>query len=157
MKQHTNIVVLDGIKIDIAPPDLDGDGQVGGVETVTQSYDGGITPVVQPTEMGETLQQLNLDEIQLDTRMSGIDLRARLHPMTIPFYGALDSLVGFRIAPQQCLAFTRQMKRLSVSIKGLGRKEIVDLVGGKKEQDAKAGMGGFGDKMKGFFGGGNHG
>lgn len=150
LSERRDIIVLDGMKIDIQPADIDGDGIVGEVETVSQSYEG-IQPVMQPTELGETLQQLNLDTLD-DTRMSGIDMRARLHPMSLPFYGALDSLVGFRIAPQQCLAFTRQMKRLSVSIKGLGRQEIVQLVGGKKEQDAK--MGGFGDRMKGFFGGG---
>lgn len=152
LKERRTTVILDGVKIDVTPADLDGDGVVGGVEKVAQAYDGGIQPVIQPTELGETLQQLNLDELD-DNRMSGIDMRARLHPATLPFYGALDSLVGFRIAPQQCLVFTRQMKRLSVSIKGLGRKEIVDLVSGKKEMDAKmGGMGGFGDKVKGFMG-----
>ena len=70
---------------------------------------------------------------------------------------AIDTLVGLKILPSSCLAFTRQKKRLNVSLDGKGRGEMVALVAGKKEQDAKVGGSGMMDRVKGFFGGGNGG
>lgn len=133
------VINLDGIRMRLQSPDLDGDGTVGGVETVTQNIEQGITSVVQPTELGDSLKQLNQDEIELVSRMSGIDMRARLHPFEISSVLALDALVSLGVLPTKCLAFTRQKKRLSVSEGGLGRKEIVEIVAGKQERDKQAG------------------
>lgn len=143
---------LDGIPIVVIPPDLDDDGKVGGTEIVTQKVSSGVMTVQQPTELGETLKELNFDDIQQNTRMSGIDMRARLHYAEITSVLALDALVSLGVVPTKCLAFTRQKKRLSVSLDGKGRDDIVNIVAGKREQEAKAGMNGFGDRMKTFFG-----
>lgn len=149
------IINLDGIKIRLKAPDLDNDGITGEVETITRQFDPGITSVQQNTELEGALKELNEDEINIGARNSGIDMRARLHPMEISSVLALDALVALRVLHTRNLAFSRQKKRLSVSIKGEGRKEIVDVVSGKKEQDAK--MGGLGERIKtgigGFFGG----
>ena len=148
------IIKIDGVPVKVISPDLDGDGNVGGVETI--SKDMGLTNINQSSELGDSLKELNKDSIEGDTRMSGIDMRARLHPLEISSILALDALVSLRIMPTSCLAFTRQKKRLSVSLEGKGREEIVNIVAGKRELDAKAGMGGFMDKAKGFLGiGGN--
>lgn len=147
------IVTLDGVKIDITPADLDGDGQTGGVETLRQNINQGIQPVVQPTELGESLKELNSDSIESLSRMSGIDMRARLQYIEIASILALDSLVSLGCLPIKCLSFTRQKKRLSVSLNGKGREEIVSVVSGKREMDAKlGGMSGFGERIKGFMG-----
>ena len=146
------IIKLDGISMQIETPDLDNDGSSGGVETIIQKTDTGIQPVAQSTELGESLKELNLDALDANIRMSGIDLRARLFGIEISSILALDALVSFGILPTKCLAFTRQKKRLSVSLDGKGREEIVSLVAGKKEMEAKAGMGGFGDRIKNFMG-----
>jgi len=146
------IVKLDGVKLEVNPPDLDGDGQTGGVEHVAQRMPGNTQNIVQPTELGDSLKHLNDDSLDNATRMSGIDMRARLHHMEVSSVLALDALVAMRVLPSRCLAFSRQKKRLSVSISGKGREEIVQIVGGKRDQDAKAGMmGSFGDKAKQFF------
>jgi len=146
------IIKLDGVRLEVNPPDLDGDGQSGGVEHITQRMPGNTQNIVQPTELGDSLKHLNDDSLDSSTRMSGIDMRARLHPMEVSSVLALDALVAMGVLPSRCLAFSRQKKRLSVSIAGKGREEIVNIVGGKREQDAKAGMGGFMDKAKGFMG-----
>jgi len=148
------IVKLDGVRLEVNPPDLDRDGEVGGVEHVTQRIpEGSTTNIVQPTELGDSLKHLNDDTLDTSTRMSGIDMRARLHYMEISSVLALDALVAMGVLPSRCLAFSRQKKRLSVSINGKGREEIVGIVAGKRDQDAKAGMmGSFGDKVKGFMG-----
>ncbi len=147
------IIVLDGVKMQVEAADLDEDGITGGVESIKQNFDQGITTIQQPTELGDTLKELNRDDIEALSRMSGIDMRARLAPFEVQSVLALDALVSLGVLPTKCLAFTRQKKRLSVSLQGLGRKEIVDIVGGKREQDAKmGGMGGMGDRFKNFMG-----
>ena len=146
------IVKLDGVKLEVNPPDLDGDGETGGTEQIIQRMPGNTSNIIQPTELGDSLKHLNDDSLDTATRMSGIDMRARLHPMEVSSVLALDALVAMGVLPSRCLAFSRQKKRLSVSIGGKGREEIVNIVGGKRDQDAKAGMMGFGDKVKGFMG-----
>jgi len=97
-----------------------------------------IQDISQPTELGESLKELNNDDLATN-RVSNIDMRSRLHPIEVPSILAVDTLVAFKLLPISCLGFTRQKKRLSVSIEGKGRQEIVDIVAGKREQDVKGG------------------
>lgn len=153
--QVNQVINLDGIKMQVEAADLDGDGKTGGVEKIQQTYDEGIQPVVQPTELGDSLNQLNLDNLETNTRMSGIDLRTRLHHAEIASVLALDALVSLGVLPTKCLAFTRQKKRLAVSIEGKGREDIVNIVAGKRDQDARMGMmGGMKEGFKSFMGAG---
>lgn len=128
---------LDGVKVQLVNPDLDGDGEVGGTELVERNFndDDGVVPFSNPTELKETLEQLNMDVVERGTRMSGIDMRARLRDIEVNLITAFDALVGLRVIPPECLNFTRQKKRLSVSLKGKGRDEIVRIAEGKREYD----------------------
>ena len=143
-------IILDGIKYG----DTRDDPRTASTTQLApiQHNEASTSNITQPTELGETLKELNDDTIEPETRMSGIDMRARLHPMEIVGLLGIDTLVAFRVLPESCLQFTRQKKRLSVSIKGEGRKEIVDITGGKREHDAKMGGGGFVDKLRSFAG-----
>lgn len=127
------VINLDGTRVKLIPRDLDNNGQIGGTEFV--SKDSSETSIIQATELGESLKELNLDNIDPITRMSGIDMRARLHGLEIASILAMDALVALKFLPTSCLAFTRQKKRLSVSLEGKGRGEVVDIVAGKKEHD----------------------
>ena len=118
-----------------------------------QQHQRGIQPIIQPTEIGESLKDLNSDEIEPETRMTTIDMRARLHPIEATSVLAMDALVALNVLPIKCLAFTRQKKRLSVSIDGKGREEIVQVIGGKRENEIRAGIGGKMEQMKGLIGG----
>ena len=150
------IISIDGIRIRINPADLDGDGETGGIEELQQSViEGGIQPIQNPTELGDTLKELNRDDIEPTSRMSGIDMRSRLHPIEVSSILAFDTLVSLRFIPTKCLSFTRNKKRLSVSLLGEGRKEIVSIVAGKR--DVESNKMGFGDRIKGFFGGNKNG
>lgn len=113
----------------------------------------GVQNITHTTELGDSLKELNKDEIEEKTRMSGIDMRSRLHPVEISSILALDSLVALGICPIKCLSFTRQKKRLSVSLQGKGREEIVDIVGRKREEDSKKQGFNIGEGFKNFFGG----
>lgn len=103
----------------------------------------------QPTELGDSLKELNNDSLQQDTQMSNIDMRTRLHWIEINSILALDTLVALKVLPLRLLNYTRQKKRLNVSQDGLGRKEIVEIVGGKREHDKQAGIG---SRIGSFFG-----
>lgn len=102
---------------------------------------GGTRDIIQPTESGESIRELNKDDIDPGTRQSAIDMNSRLHPIEISAVIAFDVLVGLGILPQKCIVLSRQKKRLSVSLGGRGRQEIVDLVTGKHLRDEKKGMG----------------
>lgn len=106
--------------------------------------------VIDKTELGEALDHLNNDQIdEQDSRMSNIDLRSRLHHTEIASVLALDSLVSLGVLPSRCLAFTRQKKRLAVSLEGKGRLDIIEIVRGKEEREVtRSGMG----KIKSLFG-----
>jgi len=143
---------FEGIKIELKQPDLDGDRKTGGIEVINRNFDDAITEVTQPTEMGEMVKEINNDNIERESRMSGIDMKSRLHPMEVPALLGLDSLVALRFLPKEIINFSRQKKRLSVSLNGLGRSEIVSLVQGKQDiEQNKTGF--FGRMINNFKGG----
>ena len=147
------IITLDGVKTKLIPTDLDGDGVTGGVEEVKQKFSDSVTNITQGTELEGSLKELNADSINPETRMSQIDMRTRLASFEISAVLAVDSLVALGVLPQRCLPLSTQKKRLNVSEGGKGRAEMVELVAGKREQDAKTGMlGGFTGGVKSLFG-----
>jgi len=147
-----SIITLDGVPLQLRSPDLDGDGKTGGVETI-QTYQG-ITPVSNPTELGESLRESFEDHIDPVTKMSSIDMKTRIYNVfERNAMMAIDSSVSLGMLPVRCLVITRQAKRLNVSMKGEGRKEIVDLVAGKREHDKQVASGGLFGGIKNMMGG----
>jgi hypothetical protein len=98
------------------------------------------TEIIQSTELGQALEQLNKDDIDPGTKMSSIDMRSRLEPQEISQLTAVDFLVCVRFLSGNTLNLTRQIKRLKVSEKGKGREEQVRVIAGKKEQDKMTNM-----------------
>jgi hypothetical protein len=135
MYKMAGIIRLDGVPIEIIRPDLDGDGRIDTHAERLPIRSNNTTQIVQGTELGESLKELNDDSIQDDSRMSSVDFKARLHYLELPSILAMDTLVAFRVLPPECLSFTRQKKRLSISLAGKGREEMVSMVHGKKEMD----------------------
>jgi hypothetical protein len=111
----------------------------------------GDTGIITPTEISElqgSLQELNNDTVNNQSRTSGIDLRTRLHNTEIASITVLDTLVAFNFLPMSIVPFTLQKKRLNVSINGKGREEIVELVAGKREKEQSAPSSFFGNLFK---------
>lgn len=151
-------IKVDGIVYSLKDPDVDGDGQTGGTENLERSFNNDIQPINQPTELGETLRDFNRDDIEPTTRMTSIDLRTRIGNIyERNALMAIDALVALKFLPSDCLSITRQTKRLNVSMKGEGRKEVVDIVAGKREHDKQMGNGGIVNGIKSFFGGSQNG
>ena len=142
-------ITLDGSKIVMNKVSI-----VKKAEFVNQNNFGHI-PIIQPTEIGDALRNLNNDDIDPDTRMSGIDMRSRIGSAEISPILAIDACVCLGVLPRKCLTLTRQKKRLSVSLNGLGRDDITNVVSGKQEMDAKKGGGSIVDRIKGVFSTGN--
>ncbi|MGM0495440.1 MAG: hypothetical protein ACQERX_02135 [Bacillota bacterium] len=111
--------------------------------------------IKEPTELGEVIRDLNNDTIERETKMSGIDMRSRLHEIEVSSILAVDTLVSFNFLPLSCLPFTRQKKRLAVSLDGKGRDDIVKIVSGKREMDEKMGGGSIMSGIANKFSGGN--
>ena len=129
---------LDGTLVRVLQRDLDGDGIVGADhEETVKPKSFGEMDVKETTELGESLKELNDDTVSAGNRMSGIDMRTRLNMFEISPILSVDSLVGFKFLPIDCLTFTRQKKRLAVSLEGKGREEMVNVIQGKQENDVR--------------------
>lgn len=127
-------IILGNTKVNITPADLDGDGKVGGVENLIQTD--GVMSVKETSELGDAITEFNKDDVSMD-RLSSIDFRSRINEFEIAPMIALDSLIGMGIIPIKAGILNRVKMRKSVSLKGEGRKEFVDIVVGKAERDAK--------------------
>lgn len=134
------------IKIEGLPEPVEGVQEINVQDGATQN-------IIQTSELADSLKELNDDTLDLTTRQSGIDLRTRLHPFEINSILAIDTLVSLGVLPIKCLSYTRQKKRLAVSLLGKGRDDIVKVVSGKRElEQSMSPGGGMGDKIAGWFG-----
>ena len=144
------VINLDGVKMRLVPPDLDGDGKTGGIEQVQQKFQSDIIPIKQSSELGDSLEIAFSDNYDSLSKTSDIDMKANLHPAQIPYIVIFDSLCKMGFLHSKGLGLSRQVKRLSVSEKsksmGVGRKNVVDMVTGKREQDRMTG-----DKAQSFM------
>lgn len=148
IKQQNPIIVIEGIQLRIDPPDLDGDGQTGGIETIPM--DNTTSPIYQESEMSESMKELNNDAIN-EQGMSAIDFNSRLAVSEEPSITAFESLCG-KLIPNSWLTLTTKAKRNKVSILGKGRAEKVQLVTGKLERDVKLKTFSFKESGKNIFG-----
>jgi len=152
VKQHSfkNSIVINGVKVELVSADLDADGVRGGTEKIEQKFNTSIVPIKEGSELGDAIKEQNKDIVT--DRLSSMDFGSRIDKLEMSPMVALDSLIGLGVIPVDCGKLNRVKMRKSVSIGGEGRREFVDLVTGKKEQDMKAG---FGQKLQNFVGMGN--
>lgn len=90
----------------------------------------------EPSDLRETFKELNADMVDSDN-FSSIDTRTRLTASQVPSLVALDLLTQCGVLPFKYNRIGRGVKRLSVSIQGKGRSEMVQIVQGIQEQKAK--------------------
>ena len=113
------------------------------------AMDTGIENVQELTDTAQTIKELNDDSVSED-KFTAIDMKTRLHPEEISAIIALDSLVALDFLPEEASFITRSKKRLSVSLNGLGRREIVEISQGMR--DKEQGKSAF-DRIGSLFGG----
>ena len=129
--------------------------KIKGTNTTQKSNDipniesNGIETIQELTDTAQTIRELNNDSVAED-KFSAIDMKTRLHSEEISAIIALDSLVALDFLPQEASFITRSKKRLSVSLSGLGRREIVEISQGMR--DKEQGKSAF-DRIGSLFGG----
>lgn len=99
----------------------------------------GTIDINDSNNFGDIIREINNDGIDKDTKMSKIDMNARLSSIEISSVLALDTLVSMDFLPVGCLKFTRQKKRLSVSLDGKGRQEIVKIFNNSDMEETESG------------------
>lgn len=114
------------------------------------THEGGEVDIKHETELGQSLKELNKDNVEYGINMTSIDLRSRLHYAEIIGIVQYDFLIAINFLPLKCLPLTRIKKRDNVSLDGKGREEIVDIVAGKRAGESPSG---FWSKLVGGFGG----
>jgi hypothetical protein len=92
-----------------------------------------IQHIQEASDVAQTIKELNDDKVEADS-FSNIDMKTRLVSIEISSIIALDSLVALDFLPCETSFITRSKKRLSVSLNGLGRGEIVQIAQGMKDQ-----------------------
>lgn len=127
---EAEIIVLDGTPTQLKAIDFNKDGETGGIEILEQESN--LMTSTTPTELGDTIREMNKDEIDIKTRMSSVDMKANISEMDLLTISAFDSLVWLECMPIECLAVTRKMLRLSVSKDALGRQNAVDIATGQR-------------------------
>lgn len=128
------IVQLDKTYIRLMPPDLDGDGRVGGIENITRlpEMDRGVTPMTHKGELAEAMDSLNDDRVDPKTNMSNIDFHANTMKLQATSCSVIEHIISVPFLPIENIQFTRQIKRNTVSINGLGRKQKTEMVTGER-------------------------
>jgi hypothetical protein len=101
---------------------------------VFNNSDDTIQQVPESTDIAQTIKELNDDKVDDKSSFSNIDMKSRLLNIEISSIIALDSLVALDFLPPETSFITRSKKRLSVSQNGEGRKEIVSIAQGMKDQ-----------------------
>ena len=118
--------------------------------TVFTNSDSGIENVQEISDTAQTLKELNSDAVDGD-KFSSIDMKTRLANIEISGIIALDTLVGLDFLPEQASFISRSKKRLAVSLKGIGRQEVVQIAQGMR--DKEQGKSAF-ERLGNLFGGG---
>ncbi len=147
----TTIIELDGVPIDLQPPDYDRDGIIGGKERIPQKIgDGSITNINQSTEVGEVMRTMFPEENISNTKMLG-NISANEEQFILAFL----ILRTLGVTPFKSRDIVMEKLLLSVSRDARGRDDGRDIMIGKREQDVKVGaMGKIGQGISSFFGGG---
>lgn len=124
--------------------DLDKDGKVGGIENLSRNMD--IIRPQQKSETAESIENINKDVIDA-SRLSTMDFLSRINPHEYEAMTKIDVLIAYQFLPISASWINRTRMRKSISLKGLGREEIVKIVQGMEEKQVK--KSGFIDRMLG--------
>lgn len=93
-----------------------------------------VQQVQENSDLKESLKELNDDSLDTNSNFSNIDMRSRVSSTEIPAMAKLHSLVALDFLPIEALNITRSKLRLNVSLSGQGRREMIEVAQGKREE-----------------------
>lgn len=105
-------------------------------------------PIQSDSDLTGIIRVMNEDVLEVNSGLSSIDLKTRLHPFELSSILVHDSVVALGCLPKDCLITTRIKKRLAVSLMGKSREEFVNIVQAERTKQASEG---FGAKIKNMF------
>lgn len=131
---------ISNVRVELTAPDLDGDGITGGVERLEIGGVSEVIPVQQKSETAEAVENLNKDQ-EDSSRLSTMDFLSRINPNEYEAMTKIDILIALRFLPKSVTWINRSKMRKSVSLKGEGRKEFINLATGNQQvQNDRSGL-----------------
>lgn len=122
---------VDGVRIKYEMPDLDGDGEVGGIETVRRSRDNDVVDVKETTELKDVM-----DTVFPRREHQRINMLGNINKFEAMNIFKLRSLVNAKFLPFFCLNVSDEYLEISVSGNARGRDDARDITIGKMERDS---------------------
>lgn len=98
-----------------------------------------VQTVEQKSEIQGAAEVLFEDKEDASTKLSSVDMRTRLNDSQIPCIAVADELSKLGVIPA-ANSFTRNVKRLNISLNGEGRKELVSIGSGVVQAERGGGM-----------------
>ncbi len=130
-KIHT--VIIDGAtKVRESAIDLDGDGTVGGIETVSGKTQQQPSVPQESTEMDSVMEKA-FPSRQTDV----INMLGNIKQFETNALFIIRSLVRLQFLPFECIEIAEEYIELSISRDARGRNDLRDISVGKKQFDAQ--------------------
>lgn len=124
------IYSVNGIRVKLEAPDLDGDGKVGGVEKIQRKFDNAQMDVKETTELKDVMDTV------FPKRSEGrINMLGNLDKFETANIFKLRSLVNARFLPVFCDNVSNEYLEISVSKEARGRDDARDITIGKLERE----------------------
>lgn len=119
---------IDNIRMKLESVDIDGDGNIDEAESVPSSK-GGFMQIKDSTEMGEVMEAMNKDSE--DTRDALSNINSYQHPGLV----AVSFISQNGVISRRSSHIVTEIMRKAVSVDAMGRKQSVDAITGKKQND----------------------
>lgn len=127
------IYTVNGIKILLEAPDLDGDGKVGGVEKLRRKHDSAQLDVKETTELKDVM-----DTVFPKREENRINMLGNITKFEGSNLFKLRSLVNAKFLPKFCDQVSDEYLEISVSGDARGRDDARDITIGKMERDKES-------------------
>ena len=148
MIKRRTIYKVGSTRIELINPDLDGDGETGGIEKVQMKGFDDMIPASQKSETAEASEILNSDKLEGDSRLSSMDFMSNIPRSEYDAMTKVDVLIAMKFLSSSASWINRVRMRKSKSIDGQGIDKFVQLHTGMREAEVSR-M----DRVKSFFSG----
>ena len=96
---------------------------------------GNVGHIQETSDMSQTIRELNDDASDRDG-FSKIDMKSRLTNDEISAILTIDALINMKVFPEEVRFLTTTKKRISPSLEGKGRDEVVKIAQGMQQQQS---------------------
>lgn len=127
---------IDNVRMRIEQADIDGDGVIGEMESISTHKDFGKYAITDTTELGEALAHVSKD-IDEPSGFSSVDFIASINSYQHICLVVLNMCSDMHLLGGKTKNLVRNILRKTVSIDARGRNDAVKIASGKAELDAR--------------------